>query len=142
MTLLLLLVGCQAKLSTNSEEGVQVAEVERLCPTFNTVFEEWVELYPPSLTVSPRQLNSIFKRLSRKNSPENEFNLMVDEIVHLSHTYNFDKPSERKNSFELVSSPAQKVKSPKQQLSPKTEAVHYKKRKVDFEFETPDFPQQ
>lgn len=66
---------------------------------------------------------------------------MVDEIVHLSHTYNFDKPSERKNSFELVSSPAQKAKSPKQ-LSPKTEAVPCKKRKVDFEFETPDFPQQ
>ena len=55
---------------------------------------------------------------------------MVDEIVHLSHTYHLIKGLEKKQSQETGKE------------SPKLEFCPQKKVKTDLEFSPPDLPRQ
>lgn len=95
LTLYLLLCGYTVKFYLNEHTDMYTAEMEKACPDFKQVFEEWAKHYAwTTLRIHPKNLNTIYKQISLKPEPRNvqaDYNCLVDQLLQISPSYNPEK---------------------------------------------------
>jgi hypothetical protein len=93
-----------SKKSLNEMQGenIFVDFAQDVCPRFLELFTEWTQRLSIFGKINPKQLNTIFKRLSSNLQNEHEemenYCLLVEEIIDISPAYNADKSSRQKKS--------------------------------------------
>lgn len=96
LTLFLYLISYSIKEYLAEEIDLFRAEILKLCPNFELIRAEWLANQPTiNLELDPCKLNRFFKKISRPYS-ESNYNLLVDQILHISPCYGVDKPSAKK----------------------------------------------
>lgn len=95
LTLYLLLCGYTVKFYLNEQIDMYTVEMEKACPDFKTVFEEWAKHYAwTTLRIHPKHLNSIYKQISLRVEPaavQADYNCLVDQLLQISPSYNPEK---------------------------------------------------
>ena len=88
--LYLTLIAYSAKYYLNDTERIEMfgKELNVIIPDFQSIFKEWSKRNSAVTSkISPKILNSIFRKLNSKDDKIN-YLMMVEEIIHISPPYN------------------------------------------------------
>lgn len=108
--LYLTLIGYSAKYYLNDSDRIEMfgKQLNSLIPDFGSIFKEWSKRNSAVTSkISPKVLNSIFRKLNNKEDRIN-YLMMVEEIIHISPPYNNNqsekKQKTKKEKVEVASS--------------------------------------
>ena len=69
--------------------------MDKVCPEFRDVFEEWAKQYArTALRIHPKNLNKIYRQICHKPEPsfiQADYNSLVDQLLQISPSYNPEK---------------------------------------------------
>jgi hypothetical protein len=95
ITLYLLLCGYTVKYYLNENIDMYTNEMDKVCPDFRVIFEEWAKQYAmTTLRIHPKNLNKIYRQIGLKAELpriQADYNSLVDQLLQISPSYNPEK---------------------------------------------------